>query len=197
MDLSDPATPQASSSPNGATSTRRSGRAKHKPVLLQTDPNASIVANGSGKRKRDANSEEVDVDIVGSESSDLDESNGDPDEEELKEKRRKSRSKKPTTRPAAKKPKTAVSKTTSLPVRPATNGVKKPSKPRQPRAKPTAVIDDDGTGLFCKLTYASLLVDTRLLTCLSSPDFLTRPYSECRRIRVDYAIRPAQCECHV
>lgn len=153
MDLSDPATPHASSSPNDATSTRRSGRVKHKPVLLQTDPNASLLANGTGKRKRDANLEEDDVDIIGSESSDLDESNGDPDEEELKEKRRKSRSKKPVTKPAAKKPKTGAPNTTSLPVRPATNGVKKPSKPRQTRAKPSAVIDDEGTGLFCRLAH--------------------------------------------
>ncbi|KAL8916362.1 MAG: hypothetical protein Q9208_008552 [Pyrenodesmia sp. 3 TL-2023] len=151
MDLSDPATPQASSSPNDATSTRRSGRVKHKPVLLQTGPNTSLLSNGSGKRKRDANLEEDDVDIIGSESSDLDESDGDPDEEELKEKRRKSRSKKPVTKPAAKRPKTGVSKTTSLPVRPATNGVKKPSKRLQPRAKPTAIIDDDETGLFSEL----------------------------------------------
>lgn len=158
MELSDPATPQVSSSPNDATSPRKSGRVKHKPVLLQTDPNASIMPNGSCKRKRVANPEEADVDDIDNETSDLDDSNGDPDEEELKElkeKRRKSRSKKAISKPAAKKPKSSTPKTTTLPVRSAVNGVKKPPKSRRTKAKSIAAISDEGTGLFCKLDRGS------------------------------------------
>ena len=166
MDLSDPATPQVSSSPSDATARRKSGRVKHKPVLLQSDPNASIVPNGGGKRKRKANAEEVDVDNAESDESGPDDSDGDPDEEELKERRRKSRTKTSSTRPTAKKPKTSQPKFTNLPVRPAANGVKKSSKPRRPRAKPNAAIADGGTGLFGKSGYDVLLRLTRLLTCL-------------------------------
>lgn len=159
MELSDPATPQASSSPNDANSRRKSGRVKHKPVLLQADPN---VPNGGGKRKRDASAEELDADDLDSEDSDLDESDGDPDEEELKEKRRKSRSKKTMAKHAPKKAKTASPQTTSLPVRPAVNGVKKPSKPRRSRPKPNAVVGDDATGLFCELNMVHFSSLTRV-----------------------------------
>ncbi|KAL8716067.1 MAG: hypothetical protein Q9225_006248 [Loekoesia sp. 1 TL-2023] len=159
MELSDPATPQASSSPSDATARRKSGRVKHKPVLLQSDPNLSILPNGNAKRKRTADVEEAEVDNPDSEESDPDESDGDPDEEELKEKRRKSRSKKASTKPAAKKPKTSQLKTTNLPVRPAVNGVKKPSKPRRPRAKPNAALADQGTGLFSEVFSQGHTVD--------------------------------------
>ncbi|KAL8971790.1 MAG: hypothetical protein Q9197_003100, partial [Variospora fuerteventurae] len=148
MELSDPATPQASSSPNDATSRRKSGRVKQKPVLLQTDPNISMVPNGSGKRKRTPDVGEDDVDDIESDETDPDENDEDPDEEELKEKRRKSRSKKTSAKPAAKKAKTTLPRTTSLPVRSAVNGVKKAPKSRRPRPVPNTVIDDNGTGLF-------------------------------------------------
>ncbi|KAL8698253.1 MAG: hypothetical protein Q9201_006672 [Fulgogasparrea decipioides] len=150
MALSDPATPHASSSPNDATTRRKSGRVKQKPVLLQSDPNA-LMANSRGKRKRTASYEAHDGNDLESGESSPDESDGDPDEEELKEKRRKSRAKKASAKPAAKKPKTGRPKTTTLPVRPAVNGVKKPSKPRQPRARPNPAIADDATGLFSEI----------------------------------------------
>ena len=150
MELSDPNTPQASSSLNDATSRRKSGRVKQKPVLLQTDPNAMIGSNNSAKRKRAAADEEPEANGVDSGETSSDEIESDPDEEELKEKRRKSRSKKPSAKPAAKKPKINKPKTTSLPVRPAVNGVKKPSKPRQSRPRPNAAIAEDDTGVFCK-----------------------------------------------
>lgn len=152
MELSGSVTPQASSSPNDPTSRRKSGRVKQKPVLLQTDPYASTLPNGSGKRKRAPNMDEDDLDDIESEETDPDENDEDPDEEELKERRRKSRSKKTSAKPAAKKARITAPKSTSLPVRSAVNGVKKPPKSRRPRTLPNTVADDDGTGLFCKLT---------------------------------------------
>ncbi|KAL8931767.1 MAG: hypothetical protein Q9211_006746, partial [Gyalolechia sp. 1 TL-2023] len=149
--MADSTIPQASSSPSDETTRRKSGRVKHKPVFLQTDPNLSIIPNGNTKRKRTTEVEEADVDNLDSEASDSDGSDGDPDEEELKEKRRKSRSKKGSIKPAAKKPKTSQPRTTSLPVRPAINGAKKSSKPRRPRAKPNSAMADQGTGLFAEL----------------------------------------------
>lgn len=194
-ELSDPASPQASPSPSDATSRRISGRVKHKPVLINTDPNASIVPNGGGKRKRDADMEEADDDIMDSEDSGPDGSDGDPDEEELKEQRRKL--KKASTKPATKKARTPTPKTTNLPVRPAVNGVKKPPKPRRPRPKPNAVLDDEATGLFCKRPVVSYTRDASANESTSSRGIFSRPYSCCSRIRVDYAIRSAQCKRHV
>lgn len=78
-------------------------------------------------------------------------SDGDADEEEVKEKhRRAAKSKKIPSKPAAKKPKTAAATTTKLAVRPATNGFKKPAKPKKPRARANLTVADDGTGLYCK-----------------------------------------------
>ncbi|KAI4119552.1 MAG: hypothetical protein LQ345_000549 [Seirophora villosa] len=151
MELSDSVTPQASSSPNDPTSRRKSGRVKQKPVLLQTDPYASTLPNGSGKRKRTPNMEENGLDDIESEETDPDENDEDPDEEELKERRRKSRSKKTSAKRAAKKARITAPKSTSLPVRSAVNGVKKPPKSRRPRTVPNAVADDDGTGLFSEI----------------------------------------------
>lgn len=150
MELPDQATPQPSSSPNDATDRRKSGRVKHKPVLLQSDPNA-MIGSVSGKRKRASIVDQPDADDSESEESSPDESDGDPDEEELKEKRRKGRPRKTSAKPVAKKSKTTQPKTTTLPVRPATNGVKKPSKPRQPRARPNAAFAENSTGLFGEL----------------------------------------------
>ncbi|KAL8726621.1 MAG: hypothetical protein Q9181_005970 [Wetmoreana brouardii] len=158
MELSDPAIPHASSSPNDATTRRKSGRVKQKPVLLQSDPNA-LMANSGAKRKRAATYEDHDGNGLESEESSPDESDGDPDEEELKEKRRKSRAKKASAKPAAKKPKTSRPKTTTLPVRPAVNGLKKPSKPRQPRTRPNAAIAHDATGLFSEIFAQGHTVD--------------------------------------
>ena len=154
MELSDPATPGTD-----AINRRKSGRAKQKPLLYQQDPNIPIVSNGSGKRKR-AESVAVDANDVDNvddseEESITDESDGDPDEEELKEKRRtEAKAKTALTRPLTKKPKKTPSATTNLPMRPATNGVKKVSKPRKPRAKPRTnnIAETDEEGLFGELT---------------------------------------------
>ena len=151
MESSDPPTPDTSISPTDAPNRRKSGRVKHKPVPLQEDPNISMSTDGSGKRKR--LTAEQGLDTQGGESDEesrVDENDGDPDEEELKEKRKKSGTRKAPAKRAAKKPKTGHAKTTTLPVRPAVNGVKKATKPRKPRARPNGLIADGGTGLYCR-----------------------------------------------
>ncbi|KAL8999364.1 MAG: hypothetical protein Q9169_001790 [Polycauliona sp. 2 TL-2023] len=158
MELSDPITPLASSSPNDATR-RKSGRVKHNPVLLNNDPNASIGSYNSGKRKRADTIEQLDADESRGEETSQDEEDGDPDEEEIKEKRRKSRSKRPSQKPAVKKTKTAKPRTTTLPVRPATKGLKKPPKPRRPRPQANAAISDEETGLFAEIFAQGHTVD--------------------------------------
>ncbi|KAL8917707.1 MAG: hypothetical protein Q9172_005716 [Xanthocarpia lactea] len=158
MELSDPTSPPASSSPNDATQ-RKSGRVKHKPVLLNNDPNASISSYNTGKRKRADTLEWLDVSASNGEDTSLDEDDGDPDEEEMKERRRKSRSKKSTSKPAAKKPKTDKLQNTSLPVRPAVNGLKKPLKPRRPRPQISALVSDADTGLFSEVFSRGHTVD--------------------------------------
>lgn len=149
MDLSDPATPDTSVDMNGTTDRRKSRRAKQKPVLINKDPNIPQASVGSGKRKRaDTRAEEIE------EPSDLDEDGSsqgesDPDEEEIKDKRRKAaRSKKTSTKPATKKSKTGPTLTTNLVVRPAVNGAKKATKPKQSRARPIKNAADAGTGLY-------------------------------------------------
>ncbi|KAL8945751.1 MAG: hypothetical protein Q9222_007756, partial [Ikaeria aurantiellina] len=148
MELSNPGSAPASSSPNDATTQRKSGRVKHQPVLLQNDPNISIMTNSSAKRKRAVTIDQDDVNGQESQESSLDESDGDPDEEEMKERRRKSRSKKATVKPAPKKAKTNKSSTAHLPMRPAVNGIKKASKPKRPQARPNAALADEGVGLY-------------------------------------------------
>ena len=144
MELSDPATPAIADAPNR----RKSGRAIQKPVLYQQDPNLSAVSNGSGKRKRTIPAEvDTDVDPMGEETS-SDENESEPDEEELKEKRRRApKAKNAQRKPAAKKPKTATVGTTKLVMRPATNGVKRPSKPRK-RSATKNTADGEGSGLY-------------------------------------------------
>ncbi|KAL9639693.1 MAG: hypothetical protein Q9204_000983 [Flavoplaca sp. TL-2023a] len=150
MELSDPITPPASSSPNDTTR-RKSGRVKHNPVLFNHDPNASIGSYNSGKRKRADTLDQAQVNGSMGEETSSNEEDGDPDDEEMKEKRRKTRYKKPSEKPAAKKPKTAKPKSTTLPVRPAVNGVQKPPKPRRPRTQVNAAISDEEAGLFAEL----------------------------------------------
>lgn len=149
MESSDPATPDTSVDMNGTANRRKSGRARQKPVLLNKDPNIPQASNGSGgKRKRaDTRMENVEEPSDADEESSHDES--DPDEEELKEQRRKAaRAKKTSTKPTAKKPKTGPTLTTNLAVRPAVNGAKKPAKPKQSRARPAKKAEDAGTGLY-------------------------------------------------
>lgn len=146
MELSDPATSEMD-----ATNRRRSGRATQKPALYQQDPNIAIRSNGNGKRKR-AVPVEVELDEEDAEESSPDESEGDPDEEELKEKRRKASKSKPTEKkPAAKRSRTATNTAMKLPMRPATNGVKKTPKTRKPRARQnteTADESSEDSGLY-------------------------------------------------
>lgn len=142
MELSDPATSEMD-----AISRRKSGRATQKPALYQQDPNISIGSNGSGKRKRaqpaDIESDEDDAE----EESSPDESEGDPDEEELKEKRRASRAKSAQKKPAVKKSKVLKDSALKLPMRPATNGVKRvPKLPRKPRARQNTDTAEEGSG---------------------------------------------------
>ncbi len=157
MERSEPATPNPTSSANGETNRRRSGRTVHKPVLLQEDPSASQATNGTGKRKR--------TDLRGGDMTDAHEddsegesspedSDGDADEEEVKESRRAAKPKKAQNKPAAKRSKTAAATTTKLAVRPATNGFKKPAKTKKPRARANFTVADDGTGLYCEYCYS-------------------------------------------
>ena len=167
MERSGTATPEPTSSANGATDRRRSGRTVHKPVLLQEDPNVSRITNGNGKRKRtDLRDEEMADNNDGSDrETSHEDSDGDPDEEELREKnRRPQKAKKAQSKPAAKKPKTTHAKTTKLAVRPAANGFKKPPRPKKPRARANFSVADDSTGLYCRSSRHLLAYAT--LTCL-------------------------------
>ena len=150
MELSDPDTPATMD----ATNRRKSARSVQKPTSYQQDQFVSNASAGSGKRKRgDVTDVDIDADPLGDETS-SDENESDPDEEELKEQRRRApKAKRAQTKPAAKKPKTAGPATTSLAMRPARNGVKKPTKARKPRAKQNAT-DPDETGLYGKYSKA-------------------------------------------
>ena len=154
MEPSDPAATSSSpAAPNDATNRRRSGRAKHQPVLFHEDPNIPQSSLSNGKRKRaQARGGDVTGDEPSSEEEEEEESaegESDPDEEELKERRRKApRTKKPSSKPAAKKPKPNGATTTKLPVRPANNGFKKPAAPKKVRARPNPAIVEDESGLY-------------------------------------------------
>ena len=155
MDPSDPETPDTSLDMTTSTNRRKSGRAIRKPVLLNKDPNIPQVSVGnSGKRKRvdvpsqdlmDSSDDESEEEVTDDES--------DPDEEELKERRRKaSKTTKAPSKAVAKKPRTGPALTTNLAVRPATNGVKRNARPKQPRARPVKNAEENGIGLYCKWT---------------------------------------------
>ena len=153
MELPDPAASSSSPTNNDATNRRRSGRTKQQPVLYQKDPNILYSSSGGEKRKRVA-SHGGDVhrqDVDSEDESDPEGSDSGPDEEELKERRKNIfKARKPSDRPASKKPKTAAAITTKLPVRPATNGFKKPAKPKKTRARPSAAVPDEDGGLYSK-----------------------------------------------
>ncbi|MCJ1376989.1 hypothetical protein MMC17_000079 [Xylographa soralifera] len=144
MELSDPVTPATTDTPNR----RKSTRTAQKPISYQQNQIVSIGSTGSGKRKRGDNTNiDIDADPLGDETS-SDDNESDPDEEELKELRRRAPSvKRVQKKPAAKKSKTTRPATTSLAMRPATNGIKKPTKPRKPRAKQN-ITDPDETSLY-------------------------------------------------
>ena len=152
MEQSDPATPDLNLDLTRTANRTKSGRAIHKPVLLNKDPNIPQVSSGnSGKRKRANPSAHDMADSTDDESDDEStDDESDPDEEELKERRRKaSRPKKAPSKSVAKKPRTGPILTTNLAVRPAVNGSKKTARPKQPRARPVKNAEDSGTGLYC------------------------------------------------
>ena len=152
MDLSDSVTPDTSLDMTSTNNRRKSGRAIRKPVLLNKDPNIPQVSVGnSTKRKRvDAVQDLVDSSDPESEDEASDDES-DPDEEELKERRRKaSKTKKAPIKSVAKKPRTGRGLTTSLAVRPATNGVKRNARPKPARAHPVKNAQDNATGLYCR-----------------------------------------------
>ena len=152
MEPSDPAPTSSSPAQNDSTNRRRSGRAKQQPVLFQEDPNIPQSSSSNGKRKRtQLRGGDAIGDDASSEEEESPEDEGSPDEEELKERRRKApKAKKPSSKPAAKKPKTNGA-TTKLAVRPATNGFKKHAPPKRSRAKPSAAIVEDESGLYGKI----------------------------------------------
>ena len=124
---------------------RVSSRVRSKPTVYsdQFEPPSSV--NGI-KRKRALTVNEnyaqtgLDGETSLTEESDPD---GDPDEEELKEQRRKAKN--TPKKPAAKRSKT---KTTTLAMRPATNGVKKVARPRKNTARAPRIASGEETGLF-------------------------------------------------
>lgn len=121
---------------------------RSKPTNFSDRPGQAPTSNGV-KRKRTApvdrptdNDTEEEVEDEESESDDEDEGDDDePDEEELKEARRRTRNK-------AKKPAAKKSKTTTLAMRPAVNGVKKATKVRKAKAAPAGIAGDDESGLY-------------------------------------------------
>ena len=143
MQYSEPSTPATMD----ATNRRKSGRAVQKPVLYQQDPNLSIASSGSGKRKRghDVGGDDVNDEEPLAEESSPDEEDSEPDEEELKEQRKRAaRGKKTQSRPATKKAKTGGNGTVKLAMRPATNGIRRATKPKAARArKKIGGFDDD------------------------------------------------------
>ena len=197
MELSDPITPETGA--DNATSRRKSGRAKQKPVLFQEDPSVAPVRNGSVKRKRAdlADEEDANGDDNVDDKSSVEESDGSADEEELKEKKRKApKAKKAQSKPTAKKPKTTEGMTTKLAVRPAVNGIKKSSKPRKPRARSKPVVYEEEAGLYGKHMMARV-GPGQTLTFERSRGLLSRPHSRRRCRRLDFELRATQHKRHV
>ena len=150
MSPSSPAgTPDTSLEPQPDTTSKRriSGRVKSKPALLSDDPYLSQASNGVKRKRVELRDEELEIlsdDELEGRRSSVDESG--PDEEELKEQRSKAR--RGAKKPAAKKPAAKKSKTTTLAMRPAGNGVKKPARPKKSTTTATGNAGDDETGLY-------------------------------------------------
>lgn len=145
---------QTQSSPR--SDRRKSGRVSKKPELLSQSYN-DAEGPGGGKRKRaygDDNEDAGEEDMSGSESEGT--VDDEPDEEELRERKlaaRRSSAKKgpkPLTksRPShsAKKAKVGNGTGGQLALRPATNGKRKASRPRKPKARPSLAAGE--TGLY-------------------------------------------------
>lgn len=158
MELSRPSTPgSVSADNNNATNRRKSARARQKPVLLQEEHYASSYSNGSNKRKRAEvhrvavpAKDPVDPKETSEEESESDDSDGEPDPEEVKDKRKRKAPapKKNPAKPAAKKLKMVDAQTLKLPVRPATNGIRKASKSKTIAARPGSAVSNHETGLY-------------------------------------------------
>lgn len=155
MEGSDTGTPDTSMEIHDTSNRRKSGRARTKPVLLSQDPNVMQTGRaGSAKRKRARPQDLEGGDEEDDEDDDEDSEDGEssPDEEELKE-RRKRAAKKRAPKPASKKPKTSDSGITTLPVRPAVNGLKKVAKSQKVVNRKTAVAISENDGLFGGLSH--------------------------------------------
>ena len=136
-------------------SRRKSGRAIRRPdIFAEEEHQGSILSNGSAKRKRTSTSKKADAEDDDNDDSeeteDDDESESEPDEEETKERRRAQKRKTATSKPAAKRAKTANSSATlairsaNIPSRPATKG----AKTQKARARPSQVNKE---GLFAEV----------------------------------------------
>ena len=124
---------------------RVSSRMRSKPTNFSDGPEQAPTSNGV-KRKRTApvdrpTDNDTEEEVEDEESEPDDENDDEPDEEELKEARRR-------TRARAKKPAAKKSKTTTLAMRPAVNGVKKATKIRKAKAAPAGIAGDDESGLY-------------------------------------------------
>ena len=87
---------------------------------------------------------------ISEEESESDDSDGEPDPEEVKDrkKRKAPAPKKNPAKPAAKKIKMADAQTLKLPVRPATNGIRKTYKPKKVAARTSPAVSNHETGLY-------------------------------------------------
>ncbi|PWY88993.1 STAG-domain-containing protein [Aspergillus heteromorphus CBS 117.55] len=158
--LSSPQPDPSQSDASPSADRRKSGRVTRKPQLFsQSYTAANGEAAGGAKRKRtataDDNEEDDQISEDASESESANASDEDPDEEELREKRRAARkaaSKKQSSAPkpkpksrSAKKPKVAGNGLASrLALRPAANGKKPVSRPRQMKARLTMAARESG-----------------------------------------------------
>ncbi|KAL9128431.1 MAG: hypothetical protein Q9217_002893 [Psora testacea] len=123
---------------------RKSGRVRSKPTLLSQEPNYSQASNGVKRKRVESRSgdlEDLSDDELEGRSSPVEGS--DPDEQEYREQRRKAR------KPTLKKSKNSV--TTTLAMRPAVNGMKKPAKAKKSRPKAAVTVNDDETGLYAEV----------------------------------------------
>ncbi|MCJ1313902.1 hypothetical protein MMC25_007582 [Agyrium rufum] len=140
--------PQMTSEPDQR---RKSGRVRNPTTPYQPDAATPGPVANATKRKRVTNGHiaEVNANDSDEEESETEENDSSPDEEELKEQRRKSRAKPASKKPTAKRTKITNTSTQSLPMRPASNGIRKVSKSRK-LAKPI-ISDTDEEGIFGNL----------------------------------------------
>ena len=134
------------------TKRRISSRMRSKPTTYSDVPERPPTSNGVKRKRAPTVDEQVENDNEEEVESESDE-DGEPDEEELKEARRRTRTK-------AKKPATKKSKTATLAIRPAVNGVKRTARARKGKTGATGIAGDDETGLYG--SYMSCLSCHRL-----------------------------------